>query len=229
MSIYAIGDLHLSFTEDKPMDIFGENWINYENKIKAKWLEKINDHDTVLIPGDISWALSFENANVDLSWIDQLPGRKIISKGNHDYWWSTLKKMKGIYENVEFLYNNYFSVGEIAICGTRGWTCPNDTCFTKRDEKIYRRELLRLRHSLDLAVKDGYTEMVVMLHYPPTNDKKEISGFVEIIESYNVKKVIYGHLHSKEYFNLSYRGIYNDVEYSLVSCDAIDFDPIRIF
>ena len=229
MSLYAIGDLHLGFKVEKPMDIFGDNWIAHENLIKKNWLEKITEHDTVLLPGDISWATKFEDARIDLSWVDELPGKKIISKGNHDYWWLSLKKMKDQFDSISFLQNNYYIYEDYAICGTRGWVCPNDNVFTEHDEKIYKREALRLKLSLDQAKAAGYSKFIVMLHYPPTNDQLQPSLFTEIVEEYKVEKVIYGHLHSYGAHDYKYKGIINNIEYILTSVDYIKFDPIKIF
>jgi hypothetical protein len=232
MALFAIGDLHLSFSSNKPMDVFGQNWSDYENKIKASWLEQIDVSDTVLIPGDISWAMRLEDAKVDLQWIHELPGRKIMLRGNHDYWWTSLKKLQVLYDEMDFLQNNYFtysSNGETyAICGTRGWLCPNPNKFEENDLKIYKREMLRLRLSLDRAAEDGHTKFIVMTHYPPTNDMKAYSGFQEIYEAYGVKKVVYGHLHSEYAFTLGLQGVHNGVEYQLVSSDYLDFQPVKI-
>lgn len=228
MTIYAIGDLHLSFSKDKPMDIFGENWENHYKKIKESWLEHVTPSDIVLLTGDTSWALKLEQAKIDLKWIDELPGKKIIIKGNHDYWWSSLSKMNALYESISFIHNNYYAVNEIAICGSRGWICPNDGEFSEHDMKIYSRELERVERSLKKAKQDGYKKIIVMLHYPPTNDKKEKSKFVELFEKYNVDTVLYGHLHTEASFDKSYQGKVNDVHYILTSCDYLDFRLLEI-
>ena len=199
MALYAISDLHLSFSTDKPMDIFGEKWAKHDVKIKENWLKMIKEEDTVLIAGDISWSMKAGDSLADLNWIDNLPGKKIISKGNHDYWWGSISKLNSMYENTKFIQNNFFTYKEYAICGTRGWICPNSEKFTEKDKKIYDRELIRLRLSLDEAKKNGYTKFIVMIHYPPTNDKFEESDFVKIFKEYNVEKVIYGHLHGRHH------------------------------
>lgn len=210
------------------MDVFGENWTNYDKKIAESWKENVKEEDIVLIPGDISWAIKLSDAMVDLKWIDDLPGKKILLKGNHDYWWSSLTKMSELFESISFLYNNFYSYKDYAICGTRGWNCPSESNFSLDDEKIYKRELLRLKLSLDAAKANGYTKFIVMTHYPPTNDKKEPSGFTEIFEQYGVEKVVYGHLHTRGSFGASIQGDFNGVEYSLVSCDYLDFNLKRI-
>lgn len=224
MAIYAIADLHLSFSTDKPMDIFGDQWTDHAEKIKTHWLEKVNSEDTVLIPGDISWALTLEEAKIDLEWLHHLPGKKILIRGNHDYWWSTLKKMKSLYDDIDFVHNSYSVAEGYAICGTRGWVIPNDSSFTEQDAKIYKREIHRMKLSLETAVKDGYTQCIVMLHYPPTNDKKEMSEMQELLSNYPVKHVVYGHLHTKHCWRLSLNGTHDDIEYHMVSSDYLNFD-----
>lgn len=227
MAIYAISDFHLAFTTDKPMDVFGGNWYKHEEKIKENWLGIINDEDTVLIAGDISWSMKMEEGMMDLEWIHNLPGRKILVKGNHDYWWTSITKLNKLYEDMNFIQNNHFSYEDYAICGTRGWMCPGVEKFTAQDEKVYNRELIRLRLSLESAAKEGFNKFIVMLHYPPTNDKCRESGFIEILKEYNVEKVIYGHLHgiSKE---KEFEQEVDGIEYILTSCDYLDFKPIKI-
>jgi len=228
MALYTIGDLHLSFSSNKPMDIFGENWINHANKIKNNWEKKITEGDTVLIPGDISWAMRLDEAMVDLDWINSLPGRKILIRGNHDYWWSSITKLNNMFDKISFLQNNYYIYNDYAICGTRGWTCPNSVNFDDHDEKIYLREIHRLRLSLDAALKDGFRNIIVMTHYPPTNDKLEPSGFTGTYEEYGVNMVVYGHLHNSDSYRMGLQGTIKGTEYRLVSSDYLNFDPLKI-
>ncbi|CEQ13531.1 phosphoesterase [[Clostridium] sordellii] len=228
MSLYAIGDLHFSTAVNKPMNIFGDNWENHEKKIIDSWNSKVNKNDTVLIVGDTSWGINMDEATFDLDIIHNLPGKKIYVKGNHDYWWTTVAKLNKLYEDMSFLQNNFYSYNEYAICGTRGWICPNDVKFTEDDEKIYKREAHRLKLSLDAAKKDGFEKIIVITHYPPTNDKLEPSLFTDIYEEYKVEKVIYGHLHGKESFKMGLEGIKEGVEYKLVSCDYVDFNLVKI-
>lgn len=228
MSLYAIGDLHFSTAVNKPMNIFGDNWDNHEEKIINSWKSKVNEEDTVLIVGDTSWAINMNEAEEDLNIIHNLPGRKIYVKGNHDYWWTTVAKLNKLYDDMSFLQNNFYQYEEYAICGTRGWICPNDVKFTEDDGKIYKREAHRLKLSLDAAKKAGFKKIIVITHYPPTNDKLDPSLFTEIYESYGVEKVVYGHLHGKESFKMGLKGIRNEVEYNLVSCDYVDFNLIKI-
>lgn len=227
MALYAISDLHLAFDLDKPMDIFGEKWVKHEEKIKKNWENTITEKDTVLIAGDISWAINEKESSNDLKWIDELPGKKIISKGNHDYWWGSITKLNSMYENTKFIQNNFYSYNDYAICGTRGWLCPGTDKFTEKDEKIYSRELIRLRLSLEAAKNAGYNKFIVMIHYPPTNEKFDESGFLDIFKEYKVEKVIYGHLHGPGLSKV-FEGVYEDVEYIMTSADYIDFDPIKI-
>lgn len=230
MALYTISDLHLGFNVEKPMDIFGDRWKDHTDKIKKNWIEKINDDDTVLIAGDISWSLKSDDSKYDLDWIDELPGRKIISKGNHDYWWGSISKLNKLYENTKFLQNNFYEYNDFAICGTRGWICPGGDKFkyTEKDEKIYKREQIRLRLSLDAAKKAGYENIIVMIHYPPTNEKFEESDFIKIFKEYNVKKVIYGHLHGPVLMGNLLNGCVDGIEYILSSADYINFNPKKI-
>lgn len=229
MALYAISDLHLAINASKPMDIFGENWFMHDEKIKRNWIEKVQEGDTVLIAGDLSWSMKMEQGMGDLKWIHDLPGRKIMVKGNHDYWWNSITKLNNLYEDMNFIQNNFFTYEDYAICGTRGWICPgvNGENFTAHDKKIYERELIRLELSIQGAVKAGYTKIIAMLHYPPVNDKFEATGFTEIFDKYAVKKVIYGHLHGPSLKRV-FEGNKNGIEYYITSCDYIDFNPIRI-
>ncbi|APC42113.1 metallophosphoesterase [Clostridium estertheticum] len=227
MALWAISDLHLAINSDKPMDIFGDKWSNHHVKIKKNWINKISPEDTVLIAGDISWSMHMSEGMDDLDWIHKLPGRKILIKGNHDYWWSGITKLNALYEDMNFIQNNFFNYNDVAICGTRGWNCPGSTKFSIHDEKIYNRELIRLRISLDAAVKSGYKKFIVMLHYPPTTDKFEETELISIVKEYNVSKVIYGHLHGPS-LNRLYEGNIEGVDYIVTSCDYLNFDPLKI-
>ncbi len=234
MALFALADLHLSFASDKPMDVFGDKWLGYENKIKENWQELINDDDTVLIPGDISWAMKWDEAKIDLGWIAKLSGTKILLRGNHDYWWTSLKKMQEFDSKMYFLQNNFYIYKDEnngdnwAICGTRGWICPNNYRFDEKDDKIYKREQIRLKLSLDEAKKAGLDNILVMTHYPPTNSNFDNSGFTDIYEQYGVKLVVYGHLHTENSFGYGLKGFKNGVEYRLLSGDYVDFIPQKL-
>ncbi len=228
MSLFSISDLHLSFSKIKPMDMFGSNWENHPEKIKTNWNNLIRPADTVLIPGDISWAVNLKQLAPDLAFLHDLPGTKIIVSGNHDFWWDSTAQLNDMYDDMTFLKNSYVPYGNIAICGTKGWLCPNDTYFKETDNKLYVREVNRLKRSLDMAVENGFTEIILMLHFPPTNDKKEPSGFTDLIQYYPVKKVVYGHLHSVDSFDASLKGWIDGIEYVLVSSDYLDFVPVQL-
>jgi len=228
MALYTISDLHLGFNVEKPMDIFGEKWKDHTNRIKENWISKITEEDMVLIAGDISWSLKEQDSKYDLDWINELPGKKIISKGNHDYWWGSIAKLNSMYENTKFLQNNFYIYEEYAICGTRGWICPGYDKYSAKDEKIYNREQIRLRLSLDAAKNNGFEKIIVMLHYPPTNENFEESEFTKIIKEYKVEKVIYGHLHGPILLRKLLNGYFDEVEYILTSADYLDFNPKRI-
>ncbi|ADK13357.1 MULTISPECIES: metallophosphoesterase [Clostridium] len=227
MALFAISDLHLDLTGSKPMDVFGNNWANHDEKIKKNWNSKITSEDKVLISGDISWSMNMEGGACDLEWVHQLSGTKLMIKGNHDYWWNSITKLNNMYEDMGFIQNNFFTYKDYGICGTRGWNCPESDNFSAHDEKIYKRELLRMKNSLDCAVKSGYKKFIVMIHYPPISEKFMSSGFTDIFREYGVEKVIYGHLHG-ESLSKAVTGNLNGVEYILASADYIKFNPIRI-
>lgn len=227
MCLYAISDLHLALSGDKPMDIFGEQWLNHDEKIKKNWQEKIGTEDTVLIAGDISWSMKMEDGLKEIEWIHNLPGRKIIVKGNHDYWWNSISKLNNLYEDIRFIQNNFFVYEDYAICGTRGWTCPGGDNFSQHDQKIYDREIIRLKLSIENAKKAGYEKYIVMLHYPPVNDKYEESEFIKVIKEYGAQKVIYGHIHGPA-LNKVFEGMRDGIEYIVTSADYLNFNPKKI-
>ena len=228
MNIFAIGDLHLSFDEriQKPMDIFGPSWVNHHEKVRKNWEEKVGEEDLVIIPGDVSWGLRADEAMADLRWIHRLPGRKVITKGNHDLWWTSVTRLNSLYDDMTFLQNHCYMTAEgVAVCGTRGWICPGTEGFDEHDEKIYNRELLRLEFSLKEAEKAGAKMTIAALHYPPTNDKLQGSGFTRMLEDYNVQMCVYGHLHGKDAFKNGIKGVFNGIEYRLVSLDYVEGEP----
>ncbi len=227
MALYVIGDLHLSLGGDKPMEVFGAHWDAHYEKVKNDWLERISETDTVILPGDISWAITFEGAKIDLEWIHQLPGKKIIFKGNHDYWWVSKTKMDPVFDSINFVHNSFGVYEDYAICGTRGWICPGEE-FTLEDEKVYKRELMRLENSIRQAQAKGFDKIIGVLHYPPTNEKKEPSGFTELFQKYDIKQVVYGHIHGKSNFRNALKGNFNGVNYHLTSCDFLDFKLLQL-
>lgn len=226
--IYAIGDLHLGFYKGKTMEPFGIHWEKHYEKIRNSWLENIKEDDWVLIAGDTSWAISLEEAEPDFKFLSELPGRKVLIKGNHDYWWNSLSVLRNKYKDndIFFIQNDSVIIDNITICGTRGWITPGEALFTPEDEKIYKREVNRLRLSLETASNNN--EIWVLMHFPPMTDINKASEFIKLFEEYNVKRVIYGHIHGKENFPLAPVGIKNEIEYKLVSCDYIDFRPVRL-
>ena len=224
MRIYAISDLHISTNTNKPMDIFGGNWVGYLDKIKADWKEKVCDDDLVLIGGDISWAMNIEDAEKDLQTLKDLKGKKILIKGNHDYWWSGIGKVRDILPNNFYaLQNDSIRFDGVVICGSRCWSVPGSPDFTEQDMKIYLRETERLKLSLSAASKlkqDG-DKLIALIHYPPFNVNREDSLFTELFEKNNVDIVIYGHLHGKN-VRADKIVVKNGVKYYLTSCDQVD-------
>lgn len=219
--IYAIGDLHFDFSKEKPMDIFGLNWENHEEKIIDNWKKTVKEDDLVLLPGDISWGLKLEDARLDLERIDNLPGIKIISKGNHDYWWSSMNKMEFLnLKKTKFLHNNSYEYGDYSIVGTRGWAARDSFEFSENDEKIYMREVGRLKNSLDTAKNK---KIIAMLHYPPFNQDLTPNEFSKTLSEYGVEKCVYGHLHGKGH-KFKFEGEFLGVEYIFVASDYLDFD-----
>jgi len=232
MSIFAIGDLHLSFGEnvEKPMDIFGPEWVGHAEKLQKNWNETITNEDTIVIAGDISWGLRLGQAMADLEWIHNLPGTKVLIKGNHDLWWTSINTLTKLYEDIIFIQNHaYISEKEnYAICGTRGWICPGTVGYDEHDNKIYEREQIRLKFSLEEAKNSGIQNIMVALHYPPTNDKMQTSGFTRLLSEYGVKTCVYGHLHGNDAYKNGIKGNLNGVEYKLVSLDYLSCMPQKI-
>jgi len=228
MSIFAIGDLHLSHVAEKPMDIFGGEWINHVRSVKENWISIVGEDDWIIIPGDISWALKSEELAPDLDWLHNMPGKKVLVKGNHDLWWSSITKLNLMYDDMFFLQNTSVDTGNRVICGSRGWICPGSNNFTVHDEKIYKRELMRMRMSLDDGRKRGKKEIIAAIHFPPTNERLNESGFTNLFEEYGVKKVVYGHLHGYDAYANGLQGVRNGVEYILVSCDYIKCKPVKL-
>jgi predicted phosphohydrolase len=232
MKIFAISDLHLTNSSDKPMDVFGGNWVGYWERIKANWTKTVSADDAVLIAGDISWAMTLDKAKADLEEIDGLPGRKFLIEGNHDYWWSSYKKVKELpLSTMSFIQYTAVKLGGFIICGTRGWTAPERDASQKEDDaKIYSREVNRLRLSLDCARRlcvDG-EEIIAMTHFPPFNSRFDASAFTELFSEYGVKKIVYGHLHGdRSRYKAAVKK--DGAEYLLTSCDFLNNNPLQIF
>ena len=227
MALYAIGDLHLCLGAPKPMDIFGGAWVGYMDKLKDG-LSVIGPEDTTVLCGDLSWSLDLANSRADFEWINQIPGRKIILKGNHDYWWSTVAKfnkfcLENGFENMHILNNNCFEYGDWAICGTRGWFFEEERSG-QHDEKVFKRELIRLETSLKAA---GDKNKMVFLHYPPRYKGYECREILELLEKYEVRRCFYGHLHGGSH-NLAMEGLWNGTEFRLVAADYLKFKPYPV-
>ncbi len=228
MPLYALGDLHLSLGEDKPMDIFS-GWNDYVERLEKNWRKLITGNDTVVVAGDISWAMKLEETLVDFKFIDSLPGKKLFLKGNHDYWWSTKRKMDAFLQenhldSISILFNNAYLADGYAVCGTRGWFLENDT---PEDIKVLNREVGRLRMSIEEAKKLG-GELVVFLHYPPYYRGLECKEIMDVLLEYGIKKCYYGHIHGKKNFRLAYEGEYKGVDFRLISCDKVEFMPVLV-
>jgi len=226
MAIFAIADLHLAQSRHKPMDIFGEHWINHVQRLKDNWLEVVKDRDLVIVAGDISWAMQLSEALPDLQWLAELPGTKVLIRGNHDYWWSSIGKVRvALPDSIHALQNDHFTWEEWAICGTRGWICPGDEGFDNdQDQKIYLREVERLRMSLNCAARANAEQIIGAVHFPPFNRSNQPSSFSELLEEYGVKKSVFGHIHDSGRDQI-FQGLRNGVEYHFVAADGLDFKP----
>ena len=227
MALYAIGDLHLCLGAPKPMDVFGGAWVGYMEKLKAG-ISVIQPGDTTVLLGDLSWALDLASAQADFAWIDQIPGRKIILKGNHDYWWSTAAKFYTFCKDNKFsdqwiLNNNFYDSNGIALCGTRGWFFEEDRSG-QHDEKVFKRELLRLEASLKAA---GDLPKIVFLHYPPRYKGYECPEIIRLLKQYDVRECFYGHLHGASH-SLAIEGPWDGIDYKLVAADRLNFQPYRV-
>ena len=227
MALYAIGDLHLCLGAPKPMDIFGGAWVGYLDKLQ-EGISRIQPDDTTVLLGDLSWALDLSSAKADFAWIDQIPGRKIILKGNHDYWWSTATKFykfccENSFTNQFILNNNCYQYQDWAICGTRGWFFEEDRSGA-HDEKVFKRELIRLETSLQAA---GDMPKMVFLHYPPRYKGYECPEILELLKRYDVRRCFYGHLHGGSH-GLAIEGCWDGIDFKLVSSDRLNFQPYQI-
>lgn len=224
MSIFVIGDTHLSFSCDKPMDIFG-GWQDYVVRLEKNWRAVISEEDTVVIPGDISWAMSLEGAEKDFAFLHSLPGKKLIMKGNHDYWWTTKKKMdtflalKG-FDSIEILHNNAYKVGDFVLCGSRGWFYDAQT---GNDKKVISREAGRLEMSISEAEKLG-GEIICFLHYPPVMNGDKCEEIMEVLVKHKIKRCYFGHLHGS-FSSFINSVVVDDVRFSLISADFLEFCP----
>lgn len=226
MKLFALSDLHLPLGANKPMDIFG-GWDNYVERIEKNWKKLVADDDTVVIGGDISWAISLREAKPDFEFINSLPGKKIILKGNHDFWWGTANKINEFliennFDTISILHNNCYSDGNIAVCGTRGWIYDGTG---ERDQKVILRECGRLETSIKRAIDAG-VEPIVFLHYPPAYAEFVCDEIVDVLKKYEVKHAYYGHIHGKGIFNTVNN--YENINLHLTSCDGVEFTPVFV-
>ena len=233
MSLFALSDTHLSLYNDKPMDVFGNRWQDYANKLDKGWRAVVTDKDTVVIAGDVSWGISLEEAKLDLQYLDSLPGQKIISKGNHDYWWSTAAKINAFFaENnittIKTMHNNAFTVGNLTVCGTRGWFSEGKNAPREADfDKIVAREAGRL----DLSIKEGLklssdNEIIVFLHFPPVYNDYVCEEIVSVLHKYGIKRVYYGHIHGV--YGMPSTFNYDGIDFTVTSADYLNFVPTLV-
>ncbi len=232
MALYAISDLHLAIGVGKPMDVFGSGWVDHIDRLRENWERTVKPEDTVLMPGDFSWATYLSEAIPDFTWLESLPGQKIMTKGNHDYWWTTQRKMDVFFmehgiRSIRILHNNAVLVGDFAICGARGWKSPGDEDFSPEDRKIFLREQERLKLSMQAAVKLGSGKRCVLLHFPPFNARREPGAYVDIMREYGASHCLYGHLHGRGRY-AAIQGMQDGIDYRLVAADNLQFQPFLI-
>ena len=226
MKVFAIGDLHLDGGDNKPMDVFGAHWEGHFNKICRDWLARVSDGDIVLIPGDISWAMRLPDALPDLMKIGALPGRKVLLRGNHDYWWSSISRLRDVLpKGMYAVQNDAVKIDGVTVCGTRGWLLPGPQT-TPEDEKIFARELLRLRMSLEEAKRMG-GNICVMMHYPPVLEDGMPTEFSRIITEFGVHQAVYGHLHGAA-GKTAYNAVLDGTSYHCVACDGLNFSLFEL-
>jgi len=226
--IYALSDPHLSHGVDKPMDVFGRHWAGHADKIADAWKRIVRDEDLVLVPGDISWATRLSEAKPDLVFLDALPGLKLLTKGNHDYWWPSKKrdfKFDSL-RSMRFLHGRTVRAGALAIAATRGWVSPGDSWFRPADQKIFDKEMRFLKQALESMGDASFR--LCMLHYPPFDDSLSPAPAAAALEASGVQHVVFGHLHGEDCINAARWGRSQEITYHLASCDALDFAPMRI-
>lgn len=230
MKLWAISDLHLPGGQKKPMDIFGTHWSDHASKVAEAWRARIAPGDVVLMPGDLSWAMTLDQAAADFAFLGELPGRIVIVRGNHDYWWNSVSQVRAaLPPNVTALQHDLFDAGcGRLFTGTRGWNLPGSEGFDAHDEKVYRRELNRLELGLRAAQAHSPDRLGVLLHYPPLAAGAERSEFTDLLEAFGVDLCVYGHLHDRSKQRRAPGGVIRGVRYALVSCDALDFTPLLL-
>ncbi len=230
MKVFAISDLHLSTLVDKPMNVFGKGWENHFEKIKANWQDLVEDGDIVLLCGDLSWGMTLDEAVADMNLLAPLKGEKVFIRGNHDFWWSAIGKVRDRApdKSFHFLQNDCIKFDDIVICGSRGWSCPGSQDFTEQDKKIYLRETERFKLcKKEVAkVRGDDDKLIIMCHFPPFPAKFQENALTSLFEEMKADKVVFGHIHGDIWFPKFYS--YNGVDYILSSCDKINFSLVRI-
>lgn len=231
MNVFSISDLHLSGLSDKPMDVFGKGWENHFEKIKSDWQKKVSsDDDIVLIAGDISWGTTLEEGLFDLEALKELRGRKVFIRGNHDFWWNGITKLRRAAPDGSFyfLQNDCVKFENVIICGSRGWTCPGSSDYSDTDERLYRREAERFKLCFKEVekIREEGDRLIVMIHYPPFSKTSPSTEFTSLFEEFKADKVVFGHIHGETFF--PFRTVKNGIEYVLTSCDKVDFTLQRI-
>lgn len=232
MALYVLSDTHLSLSCDKPMDIFGYRWKDYQNRIAENWQNTVSDGDTVIVAGDVSWGMSLDDALSDFKFLDSLPGTKLLGKGNHDYWWDTVKKMTAFLEKngiktLKFLYNNAYSVEGITVCGSRGWWSDKKSASNNTDyDKMVAREAMRTEHSILDGLNRFGGEPTVFLHFPPVHRELVCREIMDVLHKYNVKRCYYGHIHNV--YNLEPRFEFEGIEFIITSADYLSFKPLKV-
>ena len=230
MKVFAISDLHLSGLKEKPMNVFGDGWEGHFDKIRSDWEQKVGDDDVVLIGGDTSWGMKLEEGMYDVRTLAPLKGKKVFIRGNHDYWWSGITRVRASAPDGSFFFlqNDCVRIGSLVVAGSRGWTCPGSADYTDRDRALYAREAERFRlafQQVEKVRREGDT-LIALIHYPPFNVKREDTLFTELFEKNAVDKVVFGHLHGSGYFPL--RCEKAGIEYFLTSCDKVKFSLVQI-
>ncbi|MDE7083574.1 MAG: metallophosphoesterase [Clostridia bacterium] len=231
MNVFSISDLHLSGLSDKPMDVFGSGWENHFEKIKSDWRKKVlSDEDIVLIAGDISWGTTLEEGLYDLESLKELRGRKVFIRGNHDFWWNGITKLRRAAPDGTFFFlqNDCVKFDNVIICGSRGWTCPGSSDYSDTDERLYKREAERFKLCFKEVekVREEGDKLIVMIHYPPFSKTSPATEFTSLFEEYKADKVVFGHIHGEAFF--PFRTVKSGIEYVLTSCDKVDFTLQRI-
>lgn len=239
MAIFSIADLHLSLSVDKPMDIFGHRWQGYAEKLETRWRAVVSDRDTVVVPGDISWAMTLPEAEADLKFIDSLPGKKLIGKGNHDFWWHTMAKMNrfledNAIESIRFLYNNAYAVENKVICGTRGWYVEEKFQQKARNSPDYAKIVAREAGRLEICLTEaeaikhetGAEEILVYFHFPPVFEDFICREIVDVMKKHGITRCFYGHIHGK--YGIPDRRVFEDIELNIISADYLNFIPLLV-